>query len=72
MSQQNHLHQRQAVTPPRACIKGWRVWGLQVVTQAVGADILTQISPIHLNLLAPELIHTGKDSGILLLELMPQ
>jgi hypothetical protein len=50
----------------------WRVWGLQVVAQAVGSDILTQISPIHLYLLAPELIHASEGTGVLLLELMPK
>ena len=31
-----------------------------------------QTSPIHLYLLAPELIHFSEGTGILLLELMPQ
>ena len=49
-----------------------RVWGLQVVAQAVGSDILTQVGRIHLYLLAPELIHASEGTGVLLLELMPK
>ena len=50
----------------------WRVWVLQVDTQAVGASYLWLVSKIRLFPLAPELIHTGKDTGIPLFELMPQ
>ena len=42
-----------------------------MVTQGGGADILTHTSPIHLYLLAPELIHASEGTGIFLLELMP-
>ena len=50
----------------------WRVWMLQVVTQAVDANYFWLVSKIRLYLLAPELIHASEGTGILLLELMPQ